>query len=1309
MAESSSPIGTTIALLETLANLIDQREGSDGWFGIGLRLEAALLRSRADALRRGVINVVAVGEFNSGKSTLLNALLGEALLPVQTTAATAVVTSIVYGERAEVKVFERGVPEPRLISPETYHDTFHLRPEDLRGDEWHATPERFREVEYVELERRHPLLSLGARLFDTPGLGEQQGRTQLSLRFSRRAHIVLFVVNATRSLGYQELELLRSLGHRRLEHVFVVVTHADLLGESEQADVRDWLRGLLAELYSDDAGTPDTALFGRRVAFVNARTAMVARLAGDEAAWERAGMVPLAAELAQMLSQTEQTAVLRSEAEEALVTFAVAQRRIRQRRELLEAPELPRAQTALEQELEQLEIRRRDIRRPFRFYGELMAGRLHKELLALVDQMEATWDEDASRYFAFKEVTLVAALRAAVQRKGIETLERMVQESLQAYLGQKFQTWAEQAAEDLGPEIDQLVADLEPALAEFGIALDRAAGGLALGEGSEPLIEQRRFAERILAGIEPGRVVGEINSRLVGVNITRQVIQNLTLFLVLSIFTPMWLLQLTMALIVAYQGARIAEGVGGLAHRLRASIKQRLFQSMRQEIEGQRSAIASQIQSELDALAAQVDSLLATAIDEVRSEQQRAGAQRQDSLFATEQERNRLDEIEREMERHVEQLWQVATGSELSSAERERALSHKAPVAERIVASEPMPPVEPLPAPDLAEPTAIPRPEPSLQPSLASTEIIKSRLSDALRVPFFGRAERRFSSDERIAAALASLDGLEGLDEVRKRVRSLAYYQLEEKRRREAGLPAPRDQIALHMVFTGNPGTGKTTVARVIGQIYAAIGLLDKGHTHFAEAKDLVGQYVGHTAPRTEEAVQKALDGVLFIDEAYQLARSDRGGFGQEAIDTLLTRMEELRGRLVVIVAGYPKEMQQFLDSNPGVRRRFPPQNVINFTDFTPEQLFKILVGMVESRGLKLAPELKDEARALVASLHTAAGRSFGNAGEMRNLAEGMVAQRHARVQLLDLPLDAPITVDDIPTFYQQYRPGGENLAAAIAELEGMVGLKSVKGYMRRIVARAEVERRGGRPAQPRNLAHFALIGNSGTGKSRVLTLLARVLRGSGLISRDTIVALKPQDLLTSLVREQFSAPLPELDQAAGGILLIDNAHVLAQPYQDNELAIQGLTDIIATHGERLTVVLTGYKKPMNKLLADHPGLRLQRLEFDDLAANEMIELLQRWASEQGFTLTGSAEARADVYLEVLRQRTEFANAWSVRDLLETMIAYQAERTAQTSGTRVFVADDVPAPAGGNISTARSATSLHLWSLVPPGAADRAR
>ncbi len=268
--------------------------------------------------------------------------------------------------------------------------------------------------------------------------------------------------------------------------------------------------------------------------------------------------------------------------------------------------------------------------------------------------------------------------------------------------------------------------------------------------------------------------------------------------------------------------------------------------------------------------------------------------------------------------------------------------------------------------------------------------------------------------EETLESLMDELNGLVGLDSVKKDVRSLINLLRVRKAREERGIN--QMSMSLHLVFIGNPGTGKTTVARLVAKIYAKIGILEKGHLVETDRAGLVAGYMGQTAPKVKEMVQRALGGVLFIDEAYTLTyRRDGRDFGFEAVDTLLKEMEDHRDELIVIVAGYTEPMQEFLNSNPGLRSRF--NKFIDFPDYTPEELNGIFESFCKKGGLTLTSAAAKEARNHFEEIYENRGEDFANGREVRNFFEQVLVNQANRLaeesELSDAKLQK-ITVADV-------------------------------------------------------------------------------------------------------------------------------------------------------------------------------------------------------------------------------------------------------------------------------------------------------
>lgn len=255
------------------------------------------------------------------------------------------------------------------------------------------------------------------------------------------------------------------------------------------------------------------------------------------------------------------------------------------------------------------------------------------------------------------------------------------------------------------------------------------------------------------------------------------------------------------------------------------------------------------------------------------------------------------------------------------------------------------------------------------------------------------------------------LEKLIGLTDVKKLLAEITAFSLIQIKRSEQNLKS--QPVSLHMIFKGNPGTGKTTVARILGRIFKDIGLLNKGHLIEVERADLVGEYIGHTAQKAKESVQKALGGILFVDEAYTLAQGGEKDFGREAIATIVKQMEDNRDNVVVILAGYCNEMDHFVRSNPGLRSRFPIH--IQFDDYCCEELFQIALHLYNERDYVLSSSGRWRLKHILTDFTSHRHPHSGNARFVRNLTEKSIRRQALRlIDKTNLSRKDLTTIEDV-------------------------------------------------------------------------------------------------------------------------------------------------------------------------------------------------------------------------------------------------------------------------------------------------------
>ena len=522
---------------------------------------------------------------------------------------------------------------------------------------------------------------------------------------------------------------------------------------------------------------------------------------------------------------------------------------------------------------------------------------------------------------------------------------------------------------------------------------------------------------------------------------------------------------------------------------------------------------------------------------------------------------------------------------------------------------------------------------------------------------------------------MGKMDNLIGLTEIKEKVRDHASYIQFLQLRKEKGFEE-KEEINVHSVFIGNPGTGKTTVAGMMGKLYKKMGLLTKGHVHEVDRVDLVGEYIGQTAPKVKEAIEKARGGVLFIDEAYSLARSndDSKDFGREVIEILVKEMSNGVGDMAVIVAGYPKEMTHFLQSNPGLRSRFKLH--FEFSDYLPQELIQIADYACNEKHVELTLEARHKVNEIITASYRERDRTFGNARFVYDLIEkakinlGLRVMSDENPRTLSKEQISIVELDDVARI--QLKPKKELpnipidhdlLRDSMEELNSLIGMTKVKEQIADLVNLVKYYRETDKDVLNTFFLHTVFFGNPGTGKTTVARILTKIYKALGVLERGHMVETDRQGLVAGFVGQTAIKTAEKIDEAMGGVLFIDEAYALTMQTSGgahgdfgNE-AIQTLLKRMEDLRGQFFVFAAGYPDNMEKFLKTNPGLssRFDKvLKFEDYNPAELMQIAKMMLDEHEVVMTEEAEAHMKRYLTFIHEFRDkyFGNARTIRKIM---------------------------------------------------------
>lgn len=1065
-------LSKSIAILNNILSLLEQdvsqTKQDTSYVNLEMYKELSWLQQSIEKLQGGISHVVVTGNYNVGKSTLINALLGKEILPMGAVPTTALVSNIVFGE--ELSAYSINVSGNKTkLSWSDFSNNFSLNSIET------SKKINIQDITSLEISIPSSVIKEGVKIVDTPGLGEHKQRTKLALDYLPNAGAIVMVLNANQALNKIEKQFIRLLGIPPLSNVFFVVNRIDLIKEKERSQVIDYVQDKLKPYFTNKNKEFDQKLYSARVFYTDADGALenkmegkILRLSFDFFNFEK--------ELAKSLkAETQLKNSLRSILNELIYLVYKAKRKVETKSIILKQPLsiLEEKYQISQSEFTKLNKTANNIAVHYADAGDVIKQQVYGSLLVFIDEMKRDWKQDVES-FELKELEDLSILGIKFKEKEKEKLASTIAKELNDYLEIKLVRWATSLSNIIHNSLEGLAEDLSKKLEKFTYDLDLITRSFVDSDkkNNSSLQEDTAISQGIVSRIvQDDTFILNISDsikistfdhlKIIFSNpknlatLSKGAISGILAFGTMAMRSN----PITAALFAV--GGTLLEDFrqkmvskadtnsesGGISENdaknlsknekqaLRAVVRQALadelgvlfFKKVNQQILYQKDTIENLIEKEFKKSGDFIKKNLKNSVNTSEQELRKIIEKRKEKEEAIQKNIAQLNQVVRLIKEQFDNYCMINLEYVMSDDQINVTASHRHDYSEMLKSEE-------IPDENDKKVNKEIEGEKDLSNHKDTQDIeslergLLSKLQTSLRKGL-GLPEVAETVLTGINSKLPSLELAQmiGLKSVKEAIIKFENYQKEQIKRKKIGKKVST-KTSLHLAFLGNPGTGKTTVAEAVGMIYKRIGLLKKGHVVTVTRKELIAGYVGHTAPQTRKWIEKALDGVLFIDEAYSLSEKkgqESNDFGKEAIVELLQGMVDYKDRLAVIVAGYPEPMKNFLESNPGLKGRFPEYNRINFPNYSASELLEILKLSLADADFYLTEETKEIVKEILEGMciNAEVDTTFSNARAMRDFSDYLQKQRSVRISNKQQDSeDDRILPEDIGEKYLFYR-----------------------------------------------------------------------------------------------------------------------------------------------------------------------------------------------------------------------------------------------------------------------------------------------